>query len=71
MKLNWKFTIVIITAVTIPIAIFAGILFYNLEQNTISENRNYMEYKMDKNVEAMYTCRDSVNMVHAVFFIGR
>ena len=62
MKLNWKFTIVIITAVTIPIAIFAGILFYNLEQNTISENRNYMEYKMDKNVEAMYTCRDSVNM---------
>ena len=62
MKLNWKFTIVIITAVTIPIAIFAGILFYNLEQNTISENRNYMNYKMDKNAETMYTCMDSVNM---------
>lgn len=62
MKLNWKFTIVIITAVTIPIAIFAGILFYNLEQNTISENRNYMDYKMDKNAETMYTCMDSVNM---------
>ena len=62
MKLNWKFTIVIITAVTIPIAIFAGILFYNLEQNTISENRNYMDYKMDKNVETLYTCMDSVNM---------
>ena len=62
MKLNWKFTIVIITAVTIPIAIFAGILFYNLEQNTISENRNYMEYKMDKNAETMYTCMDSVTM---------
>lgn len=63
-----KFTIVIITAVTIPIAIFAGILFYNLEQNTISENRNYMEYKMDKNVEAMYTCRDSVNMSTQFFY---
>lgn len=62
MKLKWKFTIVIITAVTIPIAIFAGILFYNLEQNTIAENRNYMNYKMDKNAETMYTCMDSVNM---------
>lgn len=62
MKLNWKFTVVIIAAVTIPIAIFAGILFYNLEQNTISENRSYMEYKMDKNAETMYTCMDSVNM---------
>lgn len=62
MKLNWKFTIVIIAAVTIPIAIFAGILFYNLEQSTVSENRSYMEYKMDKNAETMYTCMDSVNM---------
>ena len=62
MKLNWKFTVVIIAAVTIPIAIFAGILFYNLEQNTVSENRSYMEYKMDKNAETMYTCMDSVNM---------
>lgn len=62
MKLNWKFTVVIIAAVTIPIAIFAGILFYNLEQSTISENRSYMEYKMDKNAETMYTCMDSVTM---------
>ena len=61
-KLNWKFTIVIITAITIPIAIFAGVLFYNLEQNTVEENKKYMEYKMDKNAEITRTCIDSVNM---------
>lgn len=61
-KLNWKFTIVIITAITIPIAIFAGVLFYNLEQNAVEENKKYMEYKMDKNAEITRTCIDSVNM---------
>ena len=53
MKLKWKFTIVIITAVTIPIAIFAGILFYNLEKKTIAENLKYKNYKMDKNAETI------------------
>lgn len=57
-----KLTIVIITAITIPIAIFAGVLFYNLEQNTVEENKKYMEYKMDKNAEITRTCIDSVNM---------
>lgn len=62
MKLNIKFTIVIIAAITIPVAIFAGILFYNLEENTIQENISYMDYKMDKNAEEARTCIDSVNM---------
>lgn len=62
MKLNVKFTIVIIAAITIPVAIFAGILFYNLEENTIQENISYMDYKMDKNAGEARTCIDSVNM---------
>ena len=43
-KLNVKFTLVIILFMVIPIGILAGILFYNMEKNVVSENTGYMEY---------------------------
>ena len=39
-KLNVKFTLVIILFMVIPIGILAGILFYNMEKNVVSEKRD-------------------------------
>ena len=48
LKLNIKFTIVIIIAILIPIAVFAGVLFYNLEQNVIDTNLSNIQYKSEQ-----------------------
>lgn len=61
-KLNRKFTLLIILFMVIPIGILAGILFYIMEQNVIDENRNYMEYTMQRNKDAIGTKIDSINM---------
>ena len=69
LKLNNKFTVVIITAIIIPIAIFAGILFYNIEQNTIEINKAGMDYKREQSVSNIANCIDSINMA-TQFFIS-
>ena len=61
-KLNVKFTLVIVLFTMIPIGIFAGILFYIIEQNTIQENSSYMEYTMQRNRDAVVSKIDSINM---------
>ena len=61
-KLNIKFTAIIILFTLIPIGIFAGILFYTMEQNVIDENLNYMEYTMKRSQDAIATKIDSINM---------
>lgn len=61
-KLNVKFTLVIVLFTMIPIGIFAGILFYIMEQNTIQENSSYMEYTMQRNRDAVVSKIDSINM---------
>lgn len=61
-KLNTKFTFVIILFTIIPIGIFAGILFYIMEQNVVDENCNYMEYTMERNQDAIATKINSINM---------
>ncbi len=61
-KLNIKFTFVIILFTIVPIGIFAGILFYIMEQNVVDENRNYMQYTMERNAEAISTKIHSINM---------
>ena len=38
-KLNRKFTLLIVLFTIVPIGIFAGILFYVMEQNVIDENK--------------------------------
>lgn len=67
LKLNSKFTLVICFLVALPISVLAGILFYNMEQNVISENRNYMEYMMERNQDHIRKNIDSVNMTTQFF----
>ena len=69
LKLNIKFILVIIILVIIPIGILAGVLFYNMEQNVIKENRNYMQYTMERNRDNVKTNIDSINM-STQFFVS-
>lgn len=61
-KLNIKFTFVIILFTIVPIGVFAGILFYNMEQNVVDDNLNYMEYTMARNEDSIATSINSINM---------
>ena len=60
LKLNIKFTLVIILFMVIPIGVLASVLFYNMEQNVIDENVNYMQYTMERNKDALSTKMDSI-----------
>ncbi|MCR4588882.1 MAG: histidine kinase [Lachnospiraceae bacterium] len=46
----------------IPLGIIAGVLFYNMEQSTISESVSYMEYKRELYRDQIQTDIDSINM---------
>lgn len=67
LKLNTKFTAIIIIFAIIPIAVLAGVLFYNMEQNVVDENINYMEYTMERSEDRIMTNVDSINMVTQFF----
>lgn len=67
LKLNTKFTAIIIIFAIMPIAVLAGILFYNMEKNVIDENINYMEYTMERSEDRIMTNVDSINMVTQFF----
>lgn len=62
MKLNTKFTAIIILIVVFPIAILAGILFYSMEKNVVDENVAYMQYSLERNVGNIETNISSINM---------
>ena len=62
LKLNTKFTALIIIAFVIPIAFLAGVLYYNMEQNVIGENVSNLSYIMDRNEQQIRTNLDAVNM---------
>ena len=62
LKLNTKFTAVIMLFTFLPMAILSVILFYTVEQDTIAENKSYMSYKLSQNREQMLTNIDSLNM---------
>ncbi len=62
LKLNIKFTVVTILVTVIPIAILAGVLFYNMEQSVIKEQLRQMEYKMEKAKSTTTFGIDSINM---------
>lgn len=67
LKLNSKFTLVICLLVVLPISILAGVLFYNMEQNVVGENRNYMQYTMERNEDNIQKNIDSINMTTQFF----
>ncbi|MBQ1473490.1 MAG: two-component sensor histidine kinase, partial [Lachnospiraceae bacterium] len=62
LKLNTKITIVILVFTFLPIAVFSGVLFYNLEQDVIKDSKNYMLYKMNRESDQIATDVDSINM---------
>lgn len=67
LKLNIKFTIVTILVTAFPIAVLAGVLFRNMEQEVISEQLRRMEYKMGKAESATVYGIDSINMTTQFF----
>lgn len=67
LKLNTKFTLVIILLVIVPLSLLAGVLFYNMEENVIHENVNYMQYTMERNRDNIRENIDSVNMTTQFF----
>ena len=67
LKLNSKFTLVICFFVALPISVLAAGLFYNMERNVIAENRNYMEYTMERNRDHIRKNIDSVNITTQFF----
>lgn len=62
LKLNSKFTLLIMAFTVIPICVMAGVLFYIMEENVVKENLDYMEYTMQRSRDAISTKIDSINM---------
>ena len=67
LKLNIKFTILIVCIVMIPVGVLACVLLHNLVQTTKKESLSYMEYMLDRDEKQLATCVDSVNMVMQFF----
>lgn len=67
LKLNRKFTLVITGLIILPISILAGVLFYTMEENVISENTDYMRYTMERNSDHIRKNIDSINMTTQFF----
>ncbi len=67
LKLNIKFTLVIILLVIIPICVLTAVLFHNMQQNVINENRNYMQYTMERHRDNIRQNINSVNMTTQFF----
>lgn len=67
LKLNIKFTLVISLLVALPISVLAGVLFYNMQKNVVSENENYMQYTMERNQDNILKSIDSINMTTQFF----
>lgn len=62
MKLNSKFTTLIIIVFVLPIAVLTGVIYHNMEQTTIEENISYMEYIMERNEEQAKSNLGTINM---------
>ncbi len=65
--MNIKFTIIIITFVMIPVAFFSMFLFHDMEQNTIKEKINSMDYSMSKSYDQIVKNVNSINMSTQIF----
>lgn len=67
LKLNQKFTLIIIVSILIPITIFASIIFYRQEQDIIATNQANISYKRAQNASNIKNCIDSINMTTQFF----
>lgn len=62
LKLNIKFTVLIVTFVLIPIIFLSAWLFYSMEQNVITERKNALSYKLSQSNLTIQSNVDSINM---------
>ncbi len=62
LKLNVKFTIIIVIFVLVPIVIFSMIFFYNMETGSINESKKSMEYSIRKSYDDILNHVNSINM---------
>ena len=62
LKINSRFTLVILAFTFVPIGVMAGVLFRNLETDAIKESYNYMEAKVTRDYAMISTNIESINM---------
>lgn len=62
LKLNIKFTVIIISFVVVCIAVLAGVLFYNMERNVIEQQKASMKYEIETNYRQVVKNVESINM---------
>lgn len=62
LKLNVRFTLMIIFLIAVPIGIFAGFLFWTMEQTVIQEGLSKLEYEMGRQEAQIRKNVESINM---------
>lgn len=67
LKLNIKFTIIIVLLIMGPIIILASLLLQNTKASVIDDNMSYMINNSERNLEQIRTRIDAVNMVTQFF----
>ena len=71
LKLNEKFTLIIVTLVLIPVVVFTLLLFHNMEQNTINESIKSMEYMLERSHDEIRKNVENINMSTQFFLSDR
>lgn len=62
MKLNEKFTLIILVLVFVPIAAFSMIFFKNMESGTIKEGYKTLQHSLEKSYDEILKNVDNINM---------
>lgn len=62
MKLNEKFTLIILVLVFVPIALFSILFFKNMEDGTIKEGHKTLQYSLEKSYDEIKKNVDNINM---------
>ncbi len=71
MKLNEKFTLIIVALVLVPVVIFTVILFRNVEVNTINEKMQSMEYTLERSHDTIRKNVENINTSTQFFLSDR
>ena len=69
--LNEKFTLIIVTLVLIPVVAFTVLLFHNMEQNTIHESMNSIQYLLERSHDEIRKNVENINMSTQYFLTDR
>lgn len=67
LKLNIKFTLLIIVLVIFPVGILGKVIYANMEKNVVNENVSYMQYTMERSCDNVQRNIDSINMAIQLF----